>query len=153
MKRCSRRFGADGSQCESRRGLFDRADDVSAISEGLLQESGCASPYQLSERRRLVLVRGADDSGVGPCKATSRRPIVNSCPWTDRVIRTGGFNEWWSRDNQPLGSANFAAGSAYSVGPSRCSRPGRNKIKSQILTRNHWMAKIQKRMSDQITRR
>ena len=36
-------------------------------------------------------------------------------PMVDRVVRTGGFNEWWSRDNQPRGSGNFR-GSAGVLG-------------------------------------
>jgi len=36
-------------------------------------------------------------------------------PMTDRVKRTGGFHEWWSRDNQPRGSGEFR-GSAGVLG-------------------------------------
>lgn len=36
-------------------------------------------------------------------------------PMVDRVQRVGGFYEWWSRDNQPRGSANFR-GSAGVLG-------------------------------------
>jgi hypothetical protein len=36
-------------------------------------------------------------------------------PMTDRVARTGDFHEWWSRDNQPRGSAQFR-GSAGVLG-------------------------------------
>ena len=36
-------------------------------------------------------------------------------PMVDRVVRTGGFNEWWSRDNQPSGSGDFR-GSAGVLG-------------------------------------
>ena len=36
-------------------------------------------------------------------------------PMTERVVRTGDFNEWWSRDNQPLGSRHFR-GSAGVLG-------------------------------------
>ncbi len=36
-------------------------------------------------------------------------------PMTDRVVRIGDFNEWWSRDNQPSGSGNFR-GSAGVLG-------------------------------------
>jgi cellobiose phosphorylase len=36
-------------------------------------------------------------------------------PMTDRVVRTGDFHEWWSRDNQPRGSARFR-GSAGVLG-------------------------------------
>lgn len=36
-------------------------------------------------------------------------------PMVDRVVRTGGFNEWWSRDNQPRGSDDFR-GSAGVLG-------------------------------------
>ena len=28
-------------------------------------------------------------------------------PMVERVARTGGFHEWWTRDNQPRGSADF----------------------------------------------
>jgi hypothetical protein len=36
-------------------------------------------------------------------------------PMIERVKRTGGFHEWWSRDNQPRGSAQFR-GSAGVLG-------------------------------------
>jgi glycogen debranching enzyme len=36
-------------------------------------------------------------------------------PMTDRVVRVGDFHEWWSRDNQPRGSARFR-GSAGVLG-------------------------------------
>ncbi|HUE37150.1 MAG TPA: amylo-alpha-1,6-glucosidase [Candidatus Acidoferrum sp.] len=36
-------------------------------------------------------------------------------PMVERVVRTGDFNEWWSRDNQPSGSGNFR-GSAGVLG-------------------------------------
>ncbi len=36
-------------------------------------------------------------------------------PMVDRVVRTGDFHEWWSRDNQPRGSGNFR-GSAGVLG-------------------------------------
>ncbi len=36
-------------------------------------------------------------------------------PMVDRVERVGGFYEWWTRDNQPRGSANFR-GSAGVLG-------------------------------------
>ena len=36
-------------------------------------------------------------------------------PMVERVIRTGGFHEWWTRDNQPRGSGNFR-GSAGVLG-------------------------------------
>ncbi len=36
-------------------------------------------------------------------------------PMTDRVARVGDFHEWWSRDNQPRGSAQFR-GSAGVLG-------------------------------------
>jgi hypothetical protein len=36
-------------------------------------------------------------------------------PMVDRVERVNGFYEWWSRDNQPRGSANFR-GSAGELG-------------------------------------
>jgi len=38
-------------------------------------------------------------------------------PMTDRVVRVGDFHEWWSRDNQPRGSAQFR-GSAGVLGKS-----------------------------------
>lgn len=36
-------------------------------------------------------------------------------PMVERVVRTGGFHEWWTRDNQPRGSADFR-GSAGVLG-------------------------------------
>jgi hypothetical protein len=36
-------------------------------------------------------------------------------PMLDRVVRTGDFHEWWTRDNQPRGSGNFR-GSAGVLG-------------------------------------
>jgi glycogen debranching enzyme len=36
-------------------------------------------------------------------------------PMTDRVVRVGGFYEWWTPDNQPRGSAGFR-GSAGELG-------------------------------------
>jgi hypothetical protein len=36
-------------------------------------------------------------------------------PMADRVVRTGGFHEWWTRDNQPRGSGDFR-GSAGVLG-------------------------------------
>jgi len=36
-------------------------------------------------------------------------------PMVDRVVRTGDFHEWWTRDNQPRGSGNFR-GSAGVLG-------------------------------------
>jgi hypothetical protein len=36
-------------------------------------------------------------------------------PMVERVKRTGGFHEWWSRDNQPRGSGEFR-GSAGVLG-------------------------------------
>ena len=36
-------------------------------------------------------------------------------PMVERVKRTGGFHEWWSRDNQPCGSGEFR-GSAGVLG-------------------------------------
>jgi hypothetical protein len=36
-------------------------------------------------------------------------------PMADRVVRHGGFHEWWTRDNQPRGSGQFR-GSAGVLG-------------------------------------
>jgi hypothetical protein len=36
-------------------------------------------------------------------------------PMVDRVVRTGSFHEWWTRDNQPRGSSDFR-GSAGVLG-------------------------------------
>ena len=36
-------------------------------------------------------------------------------PMVERVKRTGGFHEWWTRDNQPRGSGDFR-GSAGVLG-------------------------------------
>lgn len=36
-------------------------------------------------------------------------------PMVERVVRTGGFHEWWTRDNQPRGSGDFR-GSAGVLG-------------------------------------
>ena len=36
-------------------------------------------------------------------------------PMVDRVVRTGSFHEWWTRDNQPHGSSDFR-GSAGVLG-------------------------------------
>lgn len=39
----------------------------------------------------------------------------NLQPMVERVVRTGGFHEWWTRDNQPRGSGDFR-GSAGVLG-------------------------------------
>lgn len=39
----------------------------------------------------------------------------NLQPMVERVVRTGDFHEWWTRDNQPRGSAAFR-GSAGVLG-------------------------------------
>jgi len=36
-------------------------------------------------------------------------------PMVERVVRTGDFHEWWTRDNQPRGSGSFR-GSAGVLG-------------------------------------
>jgi hypothetical protein len=49
-------------------------------------------------------------------------------PMVDRVVRTGDFNEWWSRDNRPSGSGAFHGSAGVLARPSKCSRPGRKNM-------------------------